>query len=83
MAVAVASREAVAGAMSAVQAPFPMLADADHRVAEAYGVYNLLEDGYAAPAVFVIGRDGRIAWSYVGRAADDRPSTQQILDHLP
>jgi len=60
-----------------------MLADSKHKVAEAYGVYNLLGDGLAAPAVFVIDTDGRIVWSYVGRNSSDRPNTQAILEHLP
>lgn len=60
-----------------------MLADPDHRVAEAYGVYNLLGDDLAAPSVFVIGTDGRILWSYVGRNSTDRPGVQVIIEHLP
>ena len=64
-------------------AAYPMLADPAHQVAEAYGVYNLLRDGLAAPAVFVIDTDGRIVWSHVGRGPGDRPSAQTILEHLP
>lgn len=64
-------------------AEFPILADADHRVAEAYQVYNLLGDGKATPAVFIVDREGRIVWTYVGKNANDRPGYQTILDHLP
>ena len=60
-----------------------MLADPEHRVAEAYGVYNLLGDGLAAPAVFVIGSDGRIVWSRVRLNPTNRPDAQTILEHLP
>ena len=60
-----------------------MLADPEHRVAEAYGVYNLLGDGLAAPAVFVIDTGGRIVWSYASRDPNDRPGAQTILEHLP
>ena len=33
-----------------VQADYPILADADHAVADAYGVFNLLGDGVATPS---------------------------------
>lgn len=82
VALAVAPREAVEGAWAAVGAPYPILADPDGRAAEAYGVYNLLGDGLAAPAVFVLTRDG-VLWSYVGQHSADRPSADEILRHLP
>jgi peroxiredoxin Q/BCP len=62
--------------------PFPILADPDHAVADTYGVYNLLGDGLATPAVFIIDRSGNIVWSYVGQNASDRPNSQTILDNL-
>jgi peroxiredoxin len=66
-----------------VQADYPILADADHAVADAYGVFNLLGDGVATPSVFVIDSAGRIVWSHVGKDASDRPSPPEILTHLP
>jgi len=78
--------QSVADAQQMVQATgatFPILADPDHAVADAYGVYNLLGDAVAAPAVFVIDKTGRIVWSYIGQNAADRPSAQTILKHLP
>jgi peroxiredoxin Q/BCP len=62
---------------------FPLLADPDHAVADAYGVYNLLGDRIATPAVFIIDQSGRIVWSYIGQDASDRPNTQTILENLP
>lgn len=62
---------------------YPMLADADHRVSEAYGVYNLLGDGLAAPAVFVIDTDGQIVWSRIAQSTGDIVSAAVILEHLP
>jgi peroxiredoxin len=62
---------------------YPMLADSEHQVSAAYSVYNLLGDGLAAPAVFVVDTDGRIVWSYVGQHSGDRVSAQTILEHLP
>ena len=67
----------------AIGAGFPILADANHAVADSYGVFNLLGDGVATPSVFVIDPAGRIVWSYVGRDVNDRPSAGQVLDHLP
>lgn len=66
-----------------LQAGFPVLADADHAVAEAYGVFNLLGDSVATPSVFVINSAGEIVWSYVGRDANDRPSAAEVLRHVP
>jgi len=70
-------------AVAEATAPFPVVVDAEHRVSEAYGVYNLLGDGLAAPSVFVIAGDGRILWSYIGRDDADRPTTDTILAQLP
>ena len=64
-------------------ANFPILADETHRVADNYRVYNLIGDGLAAPAVFVIDRSGEITWSYIGKDINDRPNAQTILTHLP
>ena len=66
-----------------VKAEYALLADADHAVADAYGVFNLLNDDVATPSVFVIDPAGRIIWSYVGRDANDRPSAADILSHVP
>lgn len=60
-----------------------MLADADHAVSEAYGVYNLYGDGLAAPAVFVINKDGQIVWHYIRSGTYDQPGVQTILENLP
>ncbi len=70
------------GARQTVRAAYPMLSDANHQTAEAYGVHNLLNDNYAAPSVFVIDTDGRITWSHVGRNANDRPNARTILANL-
>ncbi len=43
-----------------VGAGFPILADPEGGMVRRYGVYDLLGDGVAAPAVFIVGKDGRI-----------------------
>ena len=82
VALAVAPLASVDGARQTVKAAFPMLADPNHRVAEAYGVYNVLGDQLAAPSVFIINTDGQIVWSRIGRGATDRPNAQKILEKL-
>ena len=83
IALAVAPIGSVNGTRQTTGATYPLLADPAHQAAEAYGVYNLLGDGLAAPAVFVVDTDGRIVWSRVGWYPGDRPSAQTILEHLP
>lgn len=83
IAAAVAPLLTIQSTQSALQIDFPILSDEAHEVAESYGVYNLLGDGYAAPAVLVIDTDGRIVWYDVGQDAQDRPPVAEILNHLP
>jgi len=83
VALAVAPRSAVNGVRQTVGATYPMLADPEHKAAEAYGVYNLLRDQLAAPSVFVIDTDQSILWYHVGRDPGDRPGVQEIMQNLP
>ncbi|MBN1954955.1 MAG: redoxin domain-containing protein [Anaerolineae bacterium] len=83
VALAVAPRASVRSVQSTVRAEYPMLADRNHQVAEAYGVYNLLGDELAAPSVFVVDGSGYIVWSYVGTEPQDRPAVADILAQLP
>lgn len=71
------------GVREIIHPPFPLLADPQHQVAEAYGVYNLLGDGYAAPSVFIINSEGYIVWQHIGKGPADRPTAQTLLRHLP
>ncbi len=63
--------------------PYPVLADADHAISSAYGIYNLFNDKRATPSVFIVDESGLVTWAYVGRNVNDQPHTQQILDQLP
>lgn len=83
MALSVADLAASTGLVQAVGLTYPVLADPTHQMAEAYGVYNLLGDGLATPSIFVVDQEGHIVWSYVGQNANDRPSNEAILEHLP
>jgi peroxiredoxin len=46
--------------------------------------YAGLEEGTgrAKPATFVIGRNGRVAWTYIGQDPGDRPTNEMILEAL-
>jgi alkyl hydroperoxide reductase subunit AhpC len=61
---------------------YPVLADPEHRVVEAYGVYNLLGDRRATPSVFIVDEKGVIIWKYVGEDTLDRPDNEAILEQL-
>lgn len=60
---------------------FPLLHDEAARVADAYGVRMKIEE-LAIPSVFVIDRDGGIAWRHVGEYVPDRPTPDAVLAAL-
>ena len=51
-------------------------------MAQAYEVFDLLDDGLAAPSMFIIDADGVIRWKYIGEAAGDRPTLAVIKEQL-
>lgn len=55
--------------------PFPIAADAEKKVAAAYGVINLL--GGIKRSVFVVDKAGKIAW-----AKEGMPDTPEILSAI-
>ena len=59
------------------------LAEPDQAVADTYGVYILLGDGVAAPAIFSVNKSGQFVWSYLGQSVSHRPSVQTVLENLP
>ena len=65
-----------------VTARFHVLADSDGSVADSYGVFNMLGDGVAAPATFVILPDSTIGTYHVGQHVSDRPTPDEILDQV-
>jgi hypothetical protein len=64
------------------RAQFPILADSDHVVAEAYEVF----DGELSnPSVFIINKDRQIVWkeiSVIEGGGTERVPSQTILEHL-
>jgi len=64
---------------------FPLLSDRRLSTIRAYGVEDA-ENGIAWPAIFVVGRDGRIAWRSLSQTYKVRAAPEEILralDALP
>jgi len=84
VALAVAPLSSVtSGVLEVLKVTYPLLADPNHEVAEAFNVYDVFGDGYAAPSVFVIDTDGSIVWGQVAKSPRDRPNPGAILEQLP
>lgn len=61
---------------------FHILADDDTSVTREYGIFDLHGDGVAAPATFVLDKQGEIVAYHVSRDVTDRPSTESVLLQL-
>jgi peroxiredoxin len=62
--------------------PFPILADEDQAVIETWGIFNYRDPKgrpIPYPATYVLEKDGRIAWRYLGLIARQRPTPGAIL----
>ena len=69
--------------MSALaKADYPVLSDPEGEAVKSYGVFDLLDDGVAAPAVLIIGQSRAVEWRQVGEDIGDRPSAAEILERL-
>jgi len=69
-------------AVKALDLQYPVLYDTEAAVAKEYQVFDLLHDGVATPAVFLLDKNGRIRWEYIGRSKSDRPSNSEIIRRL-
>ena len=64
-------------------AKFQILSDADKKTIAEYGIVNAAEHGgIAHPSIFVLDKEGRIRYMYVGKNAQDRPPDETILQEL-
>ena len=66
---------------------FPILSDPSHRVIDAYGVrdsaYNGQKfEGIPHATVYIIGKDGRVAWSKVETDYKQRPTNEEVASTL-
>jgi peroxiredoxin len=60
---------------------FPVLSDPDLAVIRGWGVADE-ENGIAWPAVYVVSRDGRIAWRSLAETYPKRPASEEIIAAL-
>lgn len=60
---------------------FPVLSDTDHKVIDAYDLYNA-EGKIAKPAVFVIDKSGVVRWSFFNEDYRIRALNDAILGEL-
>ena len=61
---------------------FPVLYDSSGRIAREWEVFDLLNDGVAAPTTFVFDASGTLQFSQIGQNAGDRPTTDEVMDIL-
>ena len=62
---------------------FPLLSDPEHKIIDAYGLrdpaYNGQKvEGIPHPAVYVIDRQGKIAWARIESDYKQRPTNEEI-----
>ena len=62
-----------------VSASFEIISDATYTISQQWEVFNILGDGVAAPAAFIIGKNNSILWAHRGSSPSDRPPTDFLL----
>ncbi len=60
---------------------FPILSDPDLSVIRRYGVEDE-QNGIAWPAIFIVDRDGRVAWRSLTAIYKVRPASDVVLQAL-
>jgi peroxiredoxin len=61
-------------------AKFQILSDSEKKTITSYGILNAAEHGgIAHPSIFIVDKEGRIRFMYVGKDPTDRPSDETIL----
>ena len=64
-------------AVKGLELQHPVLYDTESALVKEYQVIDLLHDGGAAPAVFLLDKNGSVRWEYIGRSKSDRPSNSE------
>ena len=82
VAISVDEQADAASMANLIGAEYPLLADPSHETSSDYGVFNLLSDDLAAPAVFIVGSGGEVQSVHLGRDRTDRPGAAQILEQV-
>jgi peroxiredoxin len=60
---------------------FPIVPDVKHVAIDAYGVYDK-ENEISWPAVYVVERDRKIAWRFLGDNYKERPPANDVLQAI-
>jgi peroxiredoxin len=60
---------------------YPILSDVYKNFIRQYGVLHPTE-GIARPSMFIVNKEGKIVWKYVGSEASDRPPIDTVLQQL-
>jgi peroxiredoxin len=60
---------------------YPILSDVYKNYIRQYGVLHPTE-GIARPSMFLVNKEGKIVWKYVGTEASDRPPMDTILQQI-
>jgi len=60
---------------------FPILSDVYKNFIKQYGVLHPTE-GIARPSMFIVDKQGKVSWKYVGSEANDRPPIDTVLQQI-
>ena len=82
IAISIDGNDDVRNMAALVQPDFYILSDYQGTASKDYGVFDVLDDRLAAPAVFIVGKQGTILWRKIGEHAGDRTSPDEILSQL-
>ena len=66
---------------SELKLTYPILSDIYKNIIRQYGVLHP-QEGIARPSMFLINKEGKVAWSYIGMVAEDRPPMATVLQQL-
>ena len=66
---------------SELKLSYPILSDIYRNHIRAYGVLHPSE-GIARPSMFIVNKEGKIVWKYIGMDASDRPAMATVLQQL-
>jgi len=80
------STDDLTGAEHAVKqfgAPFHIAyTSGDSAVPRKYGVFNLHGDGLASTSTFIVGKDGQLKWSFIGKRYSEHVAAATIIEQL-
>lgn len=68
--------------VDAIGAEFPVLSDVDGSVSEDWGVFNVLSNGHAAPAIFIFSPSGDEIARQISNSAVELPGIDEMLQTI-